>query len=255
MTEGNLILYKYRGYSARTLSILIDRELYFASPSELNDPHDCQLSIREALDAAIQNAEVVSGVSIQSKLQKFGTLDHIYENIEKDIRSVGVLSLSSANVEESVLMWAHYADEYRGFCLGFRFSNRFLQHNDEYAIVGCAPVIYKPVNHFYNFFLEIAKEEGVPAWDGFWTSMFDLGLRAKSTAWKHEEEVRVIRGMPGKVPFEPQELAVVIFGSRMSSENKDTIRRLLLGSDWEHVIFRQAVRRNNHELGLQIVDT
>lgn len=54
-TDG-AILYKYRGYSARTLETLINREVYFSSSAQLNDPHDCRLSIRDALRAAVEDA-------------------------------------------------------------------------------------------------------------------------------------------------------------------------------------------------------
>ncbi|MCX7184960.1 MAG: DUF2971 domain-containing protein [Nitrosospira sp.] len=174
--------------------------------------------------------------------------------MESDIASVGVLSLSRAAVGSSTLMWTHYADEHRGFCLGFSFSKKFLEHNSEQAIIGSTDVIYKPVNPFYEYFLDLAQEDGVPEGNDFWTMMLELGMRSKSTAWKHEKEVRIIRGKPGAVPFDPIDLSTVVFGSQMPMGSRATISRLLAGSEWKHVRLQQAKRKNNHEFGFEILD-
>jgi len=38
-------LYKYRAFSSRLLDMLVDDKLYYANPSEFNDPLDCQATI------------------------------------------------------------------------------------------------------------------------------------------------------------------------------------------------------------------
>lgn len=250
------ILYKYRGYSARSLEILVKREVYFASATQLNDPHDCRLSIRDALRAAVEEAEKNAKKSLSKKLTKFGELDELYRKMESDIASVGVLSLSRAAVDDSssTLMWTHYADEHHGFCLGFSFSQAFLNHNPERAIIGSTDVIYKPVNPFYEYFLDLAQDSNVPEWNDFWTTILELGMRSKSTAWEHEKELRIIRGTPGAVPFTPKELSTVVFGNQMSTDNRATICALLGGPDWAHVRLQQARRKSNHEFGFEIVD-
>ncbi|MBN9226141.1 MULTISPECIES: hypothetical protein [Legionella] len=35
------ILYKYRNFDARAISMLANNQIYFASPLDFNDPFDC----------------------------------------------------------------------------------------------------------------------------------------------------------------------------------------------------------------------
>ncbi|MFZ1827829.1 MAG: hypothetical protein WAW42_03450 [Candidatus Competibacteraceae bacterium] len=37
--------------------MLINREFYFSDPAHLNDPFDCQISIRESVEEAVEHAE------------------------------------------------------------------------------------------------------------------------------------------------------------------------------------------------------
>ena len=41
MSKHPEILYKYRAFTDRSISMLKNNELYFASPLEFNDPFDC----------------------------------------------------------------------------------------------------------------------------------------------------------------------------------------------------------------------
>jgi hypothetical protein len=70
------------------------------------------------------------------------------------------------------------------------------------------------------------------------------GLLVKSKAWEYENEVRIIRGKPGKVKFSPFDLKVVVFGLNMSSANRQKIRKLLSGNEWNHVQMNEVVRED-----------
>lgn len=172
--------------------------------------------------------------------------------MKPDISNSGILSFSRIN--NNVLMWAHYADEHRGFALGFRLSKTFTEYNQQYSIVGCSDVDYSPTNPFINYFIEFGNSNELPSWDQFWMKLFSLGLLVKSAAWDYEKEVRVIRKEPGPVPFSCEELAEVIFGLNMSDRHRITIRRILSGAEWSHVRFRSVVRKG-HGFELNIEDT
>jgi hypothetical protein len=73
--------------------------------------------------------------------------------------------------------------------------------------------------------------------------LLSLGLAAKSIVWKYEHEVRVIRGEPGFVPYEPSEVAEIVFGLRMPDQHEKTIRTLLKNSEWQHVKYKKMVRK------------
>ena len=137
--------FKYRGYSAQSLAALINRELYFASPAQLNDPHDCQLNIPEALEAAVVAVSNMKKLikmreQLLTKLEQFGKLETLYQKIASDWGQSGVLSLSEVSI--CPLMWTHYADEHRGFCMGFELQAPFVEFNNEHQVIGRTKVGY-----------------------------------------------------------------------------------------------------------------
>jgi hypothetical protein len=246
MAKSNL-LYKYKSFSATSLSMLINRALYFASPEQLNDPNDCRINIVAALESAVELAEQSTNENIKQKLEKLHSLDHIFKQIEQDIQRTGIFSLSHLN--KNILMWSHYADEHRGFCLGFRLSEKFIKFtkgNMQDLIVACDDVEYVEENPFINYFINIAKETNNPEWEDFWPPLLQIGLQSKSKPWRYEKEIRVIRKEPGAVSFTPEELVEVIFGLNMSDENQLTIWNLLSGPEWKHVRFKKMIRKGHN---------
>lgn len=223
--------------------MLVNRELYFAAPKELNDPYDCRISIVGALDAALKLAEQLTSKDIGAKLERLYGINHIFKKIEQDVQSTGIFSLSRLN--RNILMWSHYADEHRGFCLGFRLSKNFTEWNRQNRIVACDDVKYVTKNPFVDYFINFAKENISPDWDSFWPPLIQIGLQSKSRHWRYEKEVRVIRKEPGSVPFAPAELVEVIFGLDMNDEHQHTIRNLLAGQEWKHVRFKKINKRSH----------
>lgn len=49
------MLYKYRAFNDQSLSILINSEIFCATPSSLNDPFDSQIDVRASLSAALDS--------------------------------------------------------------------------------------------------------------------------------------------------------------------------------------------------------
>ena len=72
-----------------------------------------------------------------------------------------------------------------------------------------------------------------------------MGLVAKSVAWKYENEVRIIRGLPGKVNYSPDELKEVIFGLNLAPKKKRKIKGLLSSSEWNHVQMKEVIRKHD----------
>lgn len=239
---NNQILYKYRSYNCRSLSILKNRELYFSDPKHFNDPVDCQIGIYSALKSAVDLAQKEDS-TVKEKLQKLGKLEEIYTKIENDVKRSAVFSLSKE--ENNALMWSHYTDSHTGFSLGFTLSNTFTEYNESNAIFGKNEAHYSEDNPFVDYFLEFAKCTQPPEWNEFWVSLLSMGLVVKSKAWEYENEVRIIRGKPGKVQFSPSELSVVIFGLNMKSTKRQKIRKLLSGHEWNHVQMKEVIREDD----------
>jgi hypothetical protein len=244
-------LYKYMAFNANTLALIVNREVYFAGPDRLNDPYDCQVSVTGAIDAAIAQAGQETARKVVDKLERFRKLSEILTKMERDTRGVGVLSLSQDNL--NVLMWSHYADEHRGLCLGFRFSPKITEYHEANKIIGTMACHYCLNNPFSDFFIEFAQTDELVPWEEFWPAIISLGMASKSEAWRHENEVRVLRTEPGFVSFQPEELTEVIFGMRTDQRARNTVRRILSGGDWAHLKYRQVVKPAEG-FGLVLVD-
>lgn len=134
-------LYKYRNWSDSNHKKLISRgELYYPSPSTFNDPFDCNLEISYNLLAnnedmriqyftdvvnkrysefstQAQNAEVQNLI----RQERYKDIDYLRRKHEESIKLLnkrfGVLSLTP--IKDNILMWAHYANSHKGFCVGF----------------------------------------------------------------------------------------------------------------------------------------
>ena len=142
MTDRPSHLFKYQAVSARSLENLKARTLYFSTPSAFNDPFDCALELvmkdlddddldrayahlrsRADLDPQLEAELTTDGVPNERAREVFArslTADVLMPRIEETRSQVGVACFSAKN--DDLLMWAHYADGHRGFCLEFDTS-------------------------------------------------------------------------------------------------------------------------------------
>ncbi len=249
MSFSEKTLYKYRGYTAYALEMLINRELYFASPEQLNDPYDCRMNIRDSLRAAIDLAEKEQNKKMLERLTQFCKIDHVYEKMDGNLATVGVFSLSKTPAH--ILLWSHYASNHSGFCIGFRLPDSLSTHKNTHHIVGASDVGYSTSNPFIEYFREIALAPTIPEWNEVWVPLLSMGMAVKAEIWKYEEEVRILRENPGSVPFSPTDLTEIIFGLNMPSRNRETIKRILSGAEWGHVKFKEIVRTDGFTLAVK----
>ena len=249
------VLYKYRDYSVRSLEVIVNRQVYFATSEQLNDPFDCRIDIRRSLGAALEEAKQQCLSELHAILDGFGKLDDFYCRAEADIAKAGIFSLSRSPV--SAPSWAHYASNHKGFLLGFGLSEKFAKRGKDEGIIGMVPVDYCNDNPFTKFFHEFAAkvsrgtgdEENLNAtWADFWQSIYSAGLTSKNEAWKYEEEARVLKKEGGLVSFEPPELVEVVFGMDMPPSARETIMSLLESSEWEHVRLKEIQRGSGFTL-------
>lgn len=239
----NDILYKYRKYSANSLSSLINQQLHFSAPARFNDPIDCQISITQALKTAIESANKKTHGAVKSRLEKLMKIEDVFKKMETDINSSGIFSL--CKYSDKVQMWSHYADEHKGFCIGYSLSEKFRKSYKTNAIIGLCDVHYAKDNPYLDYFIEFGESSERIMWDEFWVPLLSLGLVAKSLVWSNEDEVRIVRGKPGLVRYSKKELSEIIFGLKMKEPQRDTIRKILSGSEWSHVAYKEVVRKND----------
>jgi len=138
--ETSDTLYKYRTWSDKNhQSCLKNNELFFASPSDINDPFDFKISLdyrlldtdekkEQYVDKLLNDIKHVMKKDIDFEAERRELINRIKNDPDQmereyqssnskamDLRS-GVISLSER--WDSILMWTHYAEGHKGFCIG-----------------------------------------------------------------------------------------------------------------------------------------
>lgn len=257
------LLYKYRRFDTYALRILAAKELYFAAPETLNDPLDCQLPIRDFLNQVIESEGDINIRDLLVKLRDLNVTNRttgedevLHHAFEKIVNTVGVLSLSSNPTD--ALLWSHYADGHRGFCIGFDasyFDDLIDNCWQQLGLIGGSPVSYVDAPPFRDLWLQKAKEvesiiHGSFAEDkkkaaiSLFSERYNhdvlvAALSTKSENWKYEHEYRAVKEQPGTVAFPPSAIREIIFGLKSSEADQLTVKTLLDGPEWKHVRFRR----------------
>ena len=99
------LLFKYRAFNKSSIELLVNRELWFAKPETLNDPFECQLSYERVLEAVWNKKEIAEQQQ-----------NNLKDELDKRLSELGICSFS--RTRKNQLMWSHYSDEHRGFCIG-----------------------------------------------------------------------------------------------------------------------------------------
>ena len=188
--------FKYFGTQDHHFSSLEDGYIYLSPPSYFNDPFDCSLDL----------------VDFSSRTNKDFNKSAV-ERFKQRVKDIGVCCFSRIN--DSILMWAHYANSHRGFCLEFS--------SDSENPYGIHPldVCYSEMLVKLNFHNQ--------ADDAIVNMIF-----TKSLDWKYEQEMRCIAdGLVSqddrKKHFDASKLKAVYLGVKCeevtSEKIKDIVRR------------------------------
>lgn len=218
---GEGYLYRYRDLvgerAAWVRQIIVEAELYFASPASFNDPFDCKARFRgdippEEFEAKANALMRDRGMSRRERRKALRSAPapvdlavRVATGLQREVDLVGVLSLSSSH--ENILMWSHYAFGHRGVCLQFRVST------DPDFLAGALPVAY-------------SAELAIPTLFGrdHWERVEAL-LLTKAADWSYEREWRVLdpHAGPGLRRFPANLLTGLILGSNMSASDRHAV--------------------------------
>lgn len=179
------------------LNSLKNNQLWVASPKTFNDPYDCMMNI-DIKDEVMEKTKIVLqelfGDSIANELlnktkdvqnQANNNLrpefDKIVKNGTEEIQEgLFVSCFSELSNLNSILMWSHYANQHRGFCVeyDYREINR-LRIKDNTII----PILYSDKPNICEVKIDTRVE----------ILQYQLGIAfTKSTEWEYEKEWRLI---------------------------------------------------------------
>ena len=251
-------LYKYQSLNDQSLENLKGRQIWFSKPTAFNDPYDCAIfyELEEASTQSLEKEfkqlrEKYIRPYEKDKLQEYDAMflkngkpnERFKEMCSANIVNVfkekqsrfrkhrGVCCF--AEIKNDILMWAHYADGHRGFCLEYDTSSKIFQDAFKVEYSKQIPVINQAS------FLD--PESGVNV-------MLPM-LKTKYECWQYEKEWRIFyESGDTALRYDVDALTGIYFGSEMSGEDKDILAHLLQGSPTK----LYQVHRNTKEFSLDI---
>jgi hypothetical protein len=219
-----------------------------ASPALFNDPYDCSvrfsfkdlsedqlnyfranhhkfsLNIRfkEELDL-ISNETLKSMLlnNVQSVLQKL---------IEHFLKNYGVCCFTEIN--NDILMWGHYADSFKGFCLEFRteYDPFFKLHQVKYK--NCFPT--------FNILDLYLNHDNSQVKDLYCTKYIN---------WNYEKEWRVLHDKAGTLfHYEPKCLKAIYFGPKIDNSLREIFCLILHGQNPEVELWQGELSDKKFEI-------
>jgi len=139
----------------------------------------------------------------------FDELDTKLLEQTKGLFLVGCLCTSFKNR----LMWAHYADKHKGFCIEYDFSGTEKEILSNFPL----PVVYSeksplvPWNDILEESIESIKEKII------------LGLLTKDKIWEYENEWRIFIKATADANFKMPKISCIYLGASIEKENRDKI--------------------------------
>lgn len=235
-------IYKYRAIDSNTFRILICDEIYFASPSQFNDPFDCNIvpipwaTYQEMEEFCRKHFPGHSDEEYQEMADKYVKKlpETIYKSLRADVdkmrKKLAICCFSQVN--NSSLMYSHYADKHKGLCLEFKVSG----------------------HSFYDSLLQVYYPDEFPQIRFFKRdreAMLEAQVLKKQQEWKYEKEWRIIKvDEPGFYKFPSEFLTGIIFGLNTSDADMKLIQEMMQFKKSNMVWYKCEKAEDNFNLNI-----
>lgn len=219
-------LVKYRNASEQAIESLENDTMWFDKPSNFNDPYDCSITItgeivRNYIEQNIKELELKVGKlnSLNTKYLYEFQLAGLISRLNEYIQNSCLISCFSTKIN-SMLMWSHYADSHKGFCIVYDISevisNNMVRKN-------LYPVIYSESKFDIAYYLDDALNAKYPC---------IASLCWKNVEWSYENEYRLIlpcsEGSCQPKLYDFIKPTQVYLGANMDTQDKDRIENIAL---------------------------
>jgi hypothetical protein len=263
------ILYKYRTWSDTFHKrLLTDQELYFPSPLSFNDPFDCSVLltivspkrdiIRKSYYLINHDFPELPRAERRKRATKIRLEKH-YKNDEELKRTrklnlendYGVCSLTTNNA--NLVMWSHYADSHKGFCVGLDLNQIVYDKDTQEQFLKEAKIMVRCYEvHYYKEYpilefhldqrpdIESAMEAVQP-------------LLAKSENWSYENEWRLITFFRNKffIKFKKTALKYLYLGCMMKETTKREILEIVQSNYPSLEVYQSKMKEKEFGLDFQ----
>jgi len=229
-----MILYKY--LKPKRIDVLENKRIAFPRLFDQNDPYEGQLALLpdanemdEALKDDFRVEQVAYRVHFENRYSQFGVLCLCEEN-------------------NNLLMWTHYAENHKGFAIGFDTTNPFFASKWEMDYFLDERIVGEGFGSIRKMDYKTEKKK-INIGDNY--SMYDIFFM-KSFHWEYEQEYRIVKNisksteatdidMSKQVPliqFPVDAVKEIILG--LQTEEEITKSLLHLKSDFPNSKIRKA---------------
>lgn len=208
-----MLVYKYRGGNdeifERDLHSIINNYFWSSSFDGLNDP--CENVV--VSDKFLKQTKAISFLFSKKRNDAFIGLHSAFDNLLSVNKRIGIYSLSKTYLDE--LLWAHYANSHKGFCIEYDSDLLVSSFKTEKAF---------PFSVLYgNNPPEISIKDMTIKNDGLIYKM----TAYKSKRWEYEQEYRIVTDNFGKQSYDFKAVKSIYFGLRMQTNQKMEIMKQL----------------------------
>ena len=232
-------LYKYYSFSDYNKSNLEKSVIWLSYPENFNDPYDCALTY-SSIDLFYHSFPEDENKEIDNLLKKYNLTDNERTemkekfiqfskmSIEKSTKGLDLALIDMAKKStlvscfsennNSIIMWSHYANSHKGFCVEYDFKS--LPYSDWITLL-LYPVIYQDELLDVTEYMKKRNE--------YTNNLFSARAAiTKSKEWEHEKEWRIV--MPfGFFKHEmewPVPLPTSIYaGAKIELKNKEFLKQ------------------------------
>ena len=181
-------LFKYFKASDRNIDAIKDNSVWLSCPTNFNDPYDCHFYI----DLKNSNKPIFFELSNDElKLTEEELIKKKHNDFVQMYKKTLKVSCLT-EIEDSFLMWAHYADSHKGFCIEYSCDGLI---KNKYSYNSLLPVKYSTdVVDFTNYCWNINKKNESSSY--FWRMAI-----TKPVDFEYEKEWRLITENPDEGSF------------------------------------------------------
>lgn len=207
--NNKIRFFSFRKFNEYSISDLINNEVTVSRSTAMNDPVDSIINLW-AQDENLK--ELCKDKKHIAPLVK--SFD--YYRIRSFCKGKGNSPV------RNVLMWSHYADEHRGYCIKYRFSEHFIkqEENTEHKNMYITQIHYANKNERIDI-----RERRIST---------QLAYATKSKPWKYEDEVRLIVYDPNNTQDflgieldDDSSIEAIFFGCRCPKSTIKTIQNII----------------------------
>jgi hypothetical protein len=221
--------YKFTS-AERAIEIVKNKQLWFSSPKNFNDPFDCNINlidfqpseeqIKTVINEKVQRNRKTRRQEIQkNKRNAYRIRNQFAEQLNEMFQNSGICCFSEKY--ENILLWSHYAENHRGICLGF---NRGIS-----KIATMSGKVQYRDNYEKALFFGMKGE-----------AIYHL-VFTKSKDWSYEQEIRAVRILSnGKTDFDICHLTEIIFGCKTEKSVIQEMKKIIFNLGTTHINFKQA---------------